>query len=32
MRRYMSEPRWQHIQFLRLASSAEVEAFTRGLA
>ncbi len=30
MRRYMSEPRWRHIQFLRLASSAEVEAFTRG--
>ena len=29
MRAYMSEPRWQHIQFLRLGSSAEVEAFSR---
>ena len=29
MRAYMSEPRWQHIQFLRLESSAEVEAFSR---
>lgn len=24
-----SEPRWQHIKFLRLGSSAEVAAFTR---
>ena len=29
MRGYMSEPRWQHIQFLRLQSSAEVEKFSR---
>ena len=29
MRAYMSEPRWQHIQFLRLESSAEVEVFSR---
>ena len=29
MRTYMSEPRWQHIQFLRLQSSAEVEKFSR---
>ena len=32
MRLYMSEPRWQHIQFMRLGSSAEVEAFSRALA
>ena len=29
MRAYMSESRWQHIQFLRLESSAEVEVFSR---
>ena len=29
MRAYMSKPRWQHIQFLRLESSAEVEVFSR---
>ena len=29
MRTYRSEPRWQHIKFLRLGSSAEVAAFTR---
>ena len=29
MRAYMSEPGWQHIQFLRLGSSAEVAAFSR---
>lgn len=28
MRAYMSDPRWQHIRFLRLASSSEVEAFS----
>ena len=28
MRAYMSEPRWQHIQFLRLGSSTEVAAFS----
>lgn len=27
MRLYMSEPRWRHIRFLRLGSSAEVEGF-----
>ena len=27
MRLYMSEPRWRHIRFLRLGSSAEVERF-----
>lgn len=34
MRRYMEEPRWRHIQFLRLESSAAVEGFSRahGLA
>ena len=34
MGRYMSEARWQHIQFLRLESSAAVEGFSRanGLA
>ena len=29
MRAYRSEPRWQHIKFLRLGSSAEVAAFCR---
>ena len=29
MRAYMSEPGWQHIQFLRLGSSAEVATFSR---
>ena len=28
MRAYMSDPRWQHIRFLRLQSSAEVERFS----
>ena len=28
MRAYMSEPRWKHIQFMRLGSSAEVAAFS----
>ena len=34
IRLYMSEPRWQHIRFLRLESSAAVEGFSRanGLA
>ena len=27
MRLYMSEPRWRHIRFLRLGSSAEIEGF-----
>ena len=29
MRLYMSEPRWRHIRFLRLGSSAEVEGFSQ---
>ena len=28
---YQSDPRWRHIRFLRLRSSAEVETFARGL-
>ncbi len=31
MRTYQSMQQWQHIRFLRLKSSAEVEAFTRAL-
>ena len=29
MRLYMSEPRWRHIRFVRLGSSAAVEGFSR---
>lgn len=29
MRAYMSEPRWQHIRFLRIGSMAELAAFKR---
>lgn len=28
---YMADPRWAHIRFVRLTSSAEIEAFTRSV-
>ena len=31
MLKYMADPRWEHVRFVRLTSSAEIESFTRAV-